>query len=101
MLKSASLEASEQVQGLQEEASRLRTELASGAELLDQAQADAAQASQQAQHSASRADSMLEQNGRLQAELAGKAEELQQASFIALGGMIWSMAERRESLSCC
>lgn len=84
VLKSASLEASEQVQGLQEEAGRLRAELASRTKLLDQAQADAAQASQQAQHSAAHADSMLKQNGRLQAELACKAEELQQAGFVAL-----------------
>ncbi len=84
VLKTASLEAANQIEGLQEEAGRLRGELASRAAELDQSQAHAAQASQQAQRSAAHADSMQEENGRLQAELTAKAEELQQASFRVL-----------------
>ncbi|CAL5228511.1 g11661 [Coccomyxa viridis] len=92
VLKSASLEASEQVQSLQEETGRLRAELASRAMELDLVQADAAQASQQAQRSAAHADSMQEAIGRLQAELTSKTEELLQASFIILNILIICMA---------
>ncbi len=101
VLKSASLEASEQVQSLQEETGRLRAELASRAMELDLVQADAAQASQQAQRSAAHADSMQEAIGRLQAELTSKTEELLQASFIILNILIICMAQMRESTETC
>ena len=79
VLKSASLEVTEQFEGLQEEAGRLRADLADRVAALDQAQTDAAQASQQAQCSAAHAASMQEECGRLQAELAAKAADFEQA----------------------
>ena len=84
VLKCASLEAAEQVEGLQEELKSLRAKLADKAAVLHQAQADAAQTSQQAQCSAAHADRMQEECGRLQAELEGKFGDLEQARLTFL-----------------